>query len=80
MSLGSAEQNGLKRRPVAKRIEAARRGMNLSEQFVAEAIGMNLASYYDLESIDKWLPEPIAYHPYPLTRFSVTTQGRSRMR
>jgi RNA-directed DNA polymerase len=30
--------------------------------------------------IDKWLPKPIAYHPYPLTRFSVTTQGRSRMR
>ncbi len=30
--------------------------------------------------IDKWLPKPITYHPYPLERFSVTTQGRSRMR
>jgi RNA-directed DNA polymerase len=30
--------------------------------------------------IDKWLPRPITCHPYPLERFSVTTQGRSRMR
>jgi len=45
MSPGSAEQNGLKRRPVAKRVEAARRGMNRSEQFVAEAIGMNRSAW-----------------------------------
>ncbi len=30
--------------------------------------------------IDKWLPLPITYHPYPLERYSVTTQDRSRMR
>lgn len=29
---------------------------------------------------DKWLPPPITYHPYPLERYSVTTQDRSRMR
>jgi group II intron reverse transcriptase/maturase len=30
--------------------------------------------------IDKWFPLPIAYHPLPLDRYSVTTQDRSRMR
>ncbi len=29
---------------------------------------------------DRWLPPPIICHPYPLGRYSVTTQDRSRMR
>lgn len=30
--------------------------------------------------IDRWLPPAHVCHPYPLARFAVTTQGRSRMR
>ena len=29
---------------------------------------------------DRWLPVPHICHPYPLVRFGVTTQGKSRMR
>jgi group II intron reverse transcriptase/maturase len=29
---------------------------------------------------DRWLPSPRICHPYPLARFAVTTQGKSRMR
>ena len=32
------------------------------------------------EYIDRWLPPAHVCHPYPLVRFAVTTQGRSRMR
>jgi hypothetical protein len=32
------------------------------------------------EFIDRWLPPARICHPYPLARFAVTTQGRSRMR
>jgi hypothetical protein len=28
----------------------------------------------------RWLPHPRICHPYPLVRFAVTTQGKSRMR
>jgi RNA-directed DNA polymerase len=30
--------------------------------------------------IDRWLPPVRICHPYPLVRFGVVTQGRSRMR
>jgi len=30
--------------------------------------------------LDRWLPPAHVCHPYPLRRFAVTTQGRSRMR
>ena len=30
--------------------------------------------------IARWLPPPRVCHPYPLVRFGVVTQGRSRMR
>jgi hypothetical protein len=30
--------------------------------------------------IDRWLPPACICHPYPLVRFAVITQGRSRMR
>jgi hypothetical protein len=30
--------------------------------------------------IDRWLPPARICHPYPLVRFGVVTQGRSRMR
>ena len=30
--------------------------------------------------IDRWFPPARVCHPYPLARFGVTTQGRSRMR
>jgi hypothetical protein len=30
--------------------------------------------------ISRWLPTPRICHPYPLVRFGVVTQGRSRMR
>jgi group II intron reverse transcriptase/maturase len=30
--------------------------------------------------VDRWLPPPHICHPYPLVRFAVITQGRSRMR
>jgi group II intron reverse transcriptase/maturase len=30
--------------------------------------------------IDRWLPPARVCHPYPLARFAVTTQGKSRMR
>jgi group II intron reverse transcriptase/maturase len=29
---------------------------------------------------ERWLPHPRICHPYPLVRFAVTTQGKSRMR
>jgi hypothetical protein len=28
----------------------------------------------------QWLPNPCVYHPYPLERLCVTTQGRSPVR
>lgn len=30
--------------------------------------------------VERWLPRPRICHPYPLVRFGVTTQGKSRMR
>lgn len=30
--------------------------------------------------VERWLPPARIWHPYPLVRFAVTTQGRSRMR
>ena len=30
--------------------------------------------------VARWLPTPRICHPYPLVRFGVLTQGRSRMR
>lgn len=44
------------------------------------SLGNHLPWRRMLPLLATWLPPALICHPYPLVRFGVTTQGRSRMR